>query len=313
MEKTLTTEERIRRAEELYNRRKMQNLGVRVTSTAKTPESKKDIWLLKKMILQILICLVIYFIFYLIQNGNYIFSEEVISRTKDILSKDINFAVIYEQVTSYMANIQKDFEENSEDKSSQDQEQSQEQNLIEEQMIENSQEESEGMIQNPVTEENIGGAELENIVSPEEEVKQLSQMELDANEIKQNYELIYPIRGTITSRYGPRNPTTASVPKNHTGIDIAANTGTVIKAALEGTVEIASLEGDYGKHLKIVKDDVAIIYAHCSKLYLKKGDVVQKGDPIGEVGATGNVTGPHLHFEIRKQERYVNPDLIIQF
>lgn len=68
-----------------------------------------------------------------------------------------------------------------------------------------------------------------------------------------------------------------------------------------------------GNHLKIVKDDVAIVYAHCNKLYLKKGDIVKQGDKIAEVGATGNVTGPHLHFEIRKQERYVNPDLVMQF
>lgn len=58
---------------------------------------------------------------------------------------------------------------------------------------------------------------------------------------------------------------------------------------------------------------MAVIYAHCSKLYLKQGDVVKQGDNIAEVGATGNVTGPHLHFEIRKQERYVNPDFIMTF
>ena len=138
-------------------------------------------------------------------------------------------------------------------------------------------------------------------------------MEIDANYIKEKYSLAKPITGTITSRYGTRNPTTASVPKNHTGIDIAAKTGTVIYAALDGVVKISSSEGDYGKHLRIEKDDIAIYYAHCSKLYVKKGDTVQKGDAIAEVGATGNSTGPHLHFEIRREERYINPDLILEF
>lgn len=170
---------------------------------------------------------------------------------------------------------------------------------------------------NENSEENIGGAEppLENIAEGESEEpkKELSQMEIDANEIKNKYALIKPIEGTITSRFGLRNPTTPTVPKNHTGIDIAANTGTVIKAALDGTVTLASSEGDYGNHLKIQKDDIEIIYAHCSKLYLKEGDIVKQGDAIAEVGATGNVTGPHLHFEFRKEGRYVDPDLVMEF
>ena len=131
--------------------------------------------------------------------------------------------------------------------------------------------------------------------------------------IKSKYNLIKPLVGTITSRFGHRDPTTATVPKNHTGIDIAANTGTVIYAALDGVVKIASSEGDYGNHLRIEKDDVAIYYAHCNKLYVKEGDYVTQNQPIAEVGATGNVTGPHLHFEIRKEDRYVDPDMILNF
>lgn len=68
-----------------------------------------------------------------------------------------------------------------------------------------------------------------------------------------------------------------------------------------------------GNHLKIQQDDVITLYAHCSKIYVKEGDVVEQGQEIGEVGATGNVTGPHLHFEIRKSERLVNPDDLLSF
>lgn len=55
------------------------------------------------------------------------------------------------------------------------------------------------------------------------------------------------------------------------------------------------------------------VYAHCKTIYVKKGDTITQGQAIGEVGSTGNVTGPHLHFEIRKENRYVNPDLILDF
>ena len=74
---------------------------------------------------------------------------------------------------------------------------------------------------------------------------------------------------------------------------------------------MVSSYGDYGKHYRIQNDDVTIIYAHCSKLYLKEGDYVTQGQEIAEVGSTGNSTGPHLHFEIRKEDRLVDPQLIL--
>lgn len=55
------------------------------------------------------------------------------------------------------------------------------------------------------------------------------------------------------------------------------------------------------------------LYAHCKTIYVKEGDIVKQGEQIAEVGSTGNVTGPHLHFEFRKEDRYVDPDLVIQF
>ena len=66
-----------------------------------------------------------------------------------------------------------------------------------------------------------------------------------------------------------------------------------------------------GNHLKITNKDVTIIYAHCNKLYVKQGDSIKQGQEIAEVGSTGNSTGPHLHFEIRKGDRLVDPQKII--
>lgn len=306
MERTLSAEERIKRAEEIYYKRKMQNVGVRVTANSAHGKEKPNYKLLKKMILQILICTMIYTIFYLVQHTNYIFSEDCINKTKEILSYDINFQNIYNEVRNKLNDIivnTKIKEENNENLEKTDENK-------EESTIDNS------TNQNPTTEENIGGANEEVNTEQNEDqtnIEGLTQMEIDANYIKLNYSLSKPIEGTITSRFGLRNPTTKSVPKNHTGIDIAANTGTIIYAALDGIVKIASEEGDYGKHLRIEKDNIAIYYAHCSKLYVSEGQTINKGDAIAEVGATGNVTGPHLHFEIRREERYVNPDLIMQF
>ena len=138
-------------------------------------------------------------------------------------------------------------------------------------------------------------------------------MEIDAQYIKANCSIIKPLEGEITSRFGMRNPTVPTVPKYHTGIDIARVVGTVIISAIEGDVEVVSSQGDYGNHIKITNGEVSTLYAHCSKIYVKQGDHIVQGQEIAEVGETGNVTGPHLHFEIRRNNQYVDPDLILQF
>ena len=75
---------------------------------------------------------------------------------------------------------------------------------------------------------------------------------------------------------------------------------------------LASSTGDYGNHLIIQTNDITLVYAHCNKLYVKEGENVKQGQEIAEVGATGNATGPHLHFEIRYQDRYVDPQLVLE-
>lgn len=138
-------------------------------------------------------------------------------------------------------------------------------------------------------------------------------MEVNALFVKTNYSLIKPLEGEITSRFGHREPTVPTVPKNHTGIDIAEDIGKIIVASMEGDVTLVSSEGDYGNHIKITNGEVTTLYAHCSKIYVKEGEHIVQGQQIAEVGATGNVTGPHLHFEIRRNNEYIDPDLVLQF
>ena len=286
MEKIINSDERIRRAEEIYNRRRNQNFGYSYRNTH--IYEKKHNKPVKKLIKQIILCVIIYVVIIVVKNCDYIFTQEFLSNVKVVLNYNVELEKYYNKVMNFFYNQ----EENQK---------------IEENMQKTTTEETNINTQET---ENIGGAnELQNLV----EKQDLSQMEIDANNLKNTYKLIRPLEGTITSRFGQRESTTPTVPKNHTGIDIAAKTGTDIIAALDGVVEIASNEGDYGKHLKIKKDDVTLVYAHCSELLKKQGDIIKQGDVIAKVGATGNVTGPHLHFEIRKENRCINPDLVIQF
>ena len=156
--------------------------------------------------------------------------------------------------------------------------------------------------------DNVGSGEKQIYETAVEGINQLSE---DAKYIKENYNVKAPVKGTITSKFGCRVDDNPIVSAYHTGLDIAANTGTAIYAALDGNVIEASTISGYGKCIMIQKDNIIMVYAHCSKLNVKKGQNVKQGEKIGEVGMTGNATGPHVHFEIRYDGRYVNPEDIL--
>ncbi len=290
MERTISVEEKIRRAEQIYERRKQGN--TRPVATVSVNQEKKDIKLLRKMIIQILVCISIYLVIYAIQNNEYVFSEDFTNKANKILSYDTNFLELYQNIKNQ---IQSFFQGQEEEEVKQE----------------------ENVVQN-----GIGGADetLEQNVAEqgeiseqvEQEEKVLTQEEQDVQNVKNTTTFIKPVEGVISSKFGVRETATGNVPKNHTGTDIAANLGTKIKSATEGEVVLASEEGDYGKHLKIQIGEVSVIYAHCNALYVKQGDRVVQGQEIAEVGSTGNSTGPHLHFEIRISERKVDPESILE-
>ena len=117
--------------------------------------------------------------------------------------------------------------------------------------------------------------------------------------------LINPISGTITSRYGSNDSVRDHT---HAGLDIVAPTGTSIKAAASGTVTFSGWSGGYGYVVKIDHGSgVTTVYAHCSQLLVSVGENVSQGDIIAKVGSTGNSTGPHLHLEVRKNGITYNP------
>lgn len=302
MERTMSVEEKIRRAEEIYEKRK-QGMERPVT-TVNLNNNKKDIKLLKKMIVQIIICSCIYFVIYLVHNSNYVFSEDFIKQVNEILSYDTNFFLLYQNIKESIEEIMNNKKQDSQDQNKGQEEQNNEQ----EQQDENK--ESEIDNNKETIQEAIGGAE--EVEQQSNETIQLSQAELDIVDIKSTTNFIKPLEGVISSKYGIRETATGNVPKNHTGTDIAANLGTKIKSATDGEVVLASSEGDYGKHLKIQIGEVSIIYAHCNNLYVKQGDKIVQGQEIAEVGSTGNSTGPHLHFEIRVHERTVDPQNILE-
>ena len=340
MEKSISQEERIRRAEEIYSRRRYNNrYGESLYRSGETrnryqPQETRKIKgkMINKMIIQMIVCVIIYTCIYMLQYSNYLFSKDMVEKTKEVLSYDISIENLYNKSNEFFSNLKKKFNwgvnnEQNDNVNVEAQDQNTEETNIENSNAESSENTSENtseannenvdnseisqndasteVTNNDTTQLAVGGAD--ETQQPEEEK---SQEEQDVDYVKQNVSIIWPIKGVITSRFGNRTPTEI-VTANHKGLDIAGNMGDNIVSAMDGTVVQYSEEGDYGKHLRIQSGEVLTLYAHCSELLVQEGSTVKQGDVIAKVGATGRATGPHLHFEIRRDDRFINPELIL--
>jgi murein DD-endopeptidase MepM/ murein hydrolase activator NlpD len=116
------------------------------------------------------------------------------------------------------------------------------------------------------------------------------------------------VPGEITSAFGRRTDPLDGGTKYHTGVDLRAPEGSPIRAAADGIVKMVGRRGGYGNAVEIDHGaGQTTLYAHASELLVTKGQTVAAGDTIGLAGQTGRATGPHLHFEVRVNDRPVDP------
>ena len=210
MEKTISQEERMRRAQEIYNRRRTGNIN-RTRVPVGSVNNKIQLSLFKKMLLQLAICSIIYVIFYLIKNTGYFFSEDVLNKTKEMLSYDINFSNVYTQINTFIENNKDKFmippqgEENQEHNETTNQ-------IAEENKVDddkNKKQETNIVNENKQESGGIGGAEVNQVVEEANQDTQKTQMEIDADYIKENYKFKVPVKRncyfTIWNERGKRN------------------------------------------------------------------------------------------------------------
>lgn len=131
------------------------------------------------------------------------------------------------------------------------------------------------------------------------------------NKPDKNSFLSLPAQGNVTSSFGYRtDPVTREKGAFHSGIDIAAPRGSDVYASADGKIIQAGYHrGGYG-NLVIIQhsDDLRTYYGHLAKITVVKGQTISRGMVLGTVGSSGKTTGPHLHFEVRKGDKAIDPD-----
>ena len=120
----------------------------------------------------------------------------------------------------------------------------------------------------------------------------------------------YPFYGTITSTFGHReNPFGGNTIETHKGLDISGPIGSPVKAMAKGTVEFAGRRGGFGNCIMLKHGNgYETLYGHLSKILVHVGQKVDIGQQIGKIGSTGRSTGPHLHYEVHKNGKQINPE-----
>ena len=123
--------------------------------------------------------------------------------------------------------------------------------------------------------------------------------------------LIRPVSGAISSRYGMRRHPILGYRRMHSGLDFRARSGTPIYAATHGTVSFSGRNGGYGNFVRINHaGGLATGYAHMSRIAVRNGQSVERGQVIGYVGSTGLSTGPHLHYEMYRNGQKIDPSTV---
>ncbi|MEP6945580.1 MAG: M23 family metallopeptidase [Acidobacteriota bacterium] len=155
---------------------------------------------------------------------------------------------------------------------------------------------------------NAGGPELLEGLPEDAEVDQ----ELKAAVVSmapENLPTVWPHTGKINNEFGfRRNPFGGRTYEFHPGMDIDGERGEVVYAPANGTVIKAGQTGGYGNMIEIDHGHgLTTRYGHLSKIEVQIGDTITRGNEIGLIGSTGRSTGPHLHFELRLNDRSINP------
>ena len=241
---------------------------------------KKKEEILKKNLIQTIICIIALAAFVLINNINVPFTSNISKKINSILSYNIDFKSVYKDVETFARDS--------------------------------------GIFTSGKSEDSDEPEEMEEIVLQVHEEKEDDNSEEEfrdgfprntcEDEIDINRDVIAPVKGNVGSEFGMRNHPIYGREIFHYGIDIEAEEGTPIMAAMGGKVEKTARNDGYGNYIIINhEEELFTLYAHCSEIIAEEGQEIKIGESIAKVGNTGNTSGTHLHFEIWKDKKALNP------
>jgi biotin carboxyl carrier protein len=139
-------------------------------------------------------------------------------------------------------------------------------------------------------------------------LRQLEHLVSRTGAIVSKLPLTWPVRGPVNSGYGLRRSPWTGRPEEHEGLDIGTLSGTPVQSPASGTVVTACAGGPFGRHVVLDHGNgVHSLYGHLSKIEVRAGEPVEKGQTIGLTGSSGRSTGPHLHYEILVEGKPMDP------
>ena len=242
MERIISDNEKIRRAEEIYFRRNNKNINI----SSENEFEKNKSYLGSRILLKIVLVLNITIAVLGFQNKDFIFTQEFLDNIStfniDINEKIKNIVYSFfvdskEKSNEFIKNSKEEFVQNN----TENQIHSLNENSVTESQIDNA-------IESSISENKIDS--INNTDNNEEKVSSINQMDLDIQNLENAYYFIKPIDGIVSSSFGARESKYQNVTGYHTGVDIASKSGTIIKASMEGIVSLVSNEGDYRKSYK---------------------------------------------------------------
>ena len=268
----------------------------------KTSSGKEDMFL-KITVIQLTVALILFGVIFFISKTNSTLFAELSRQLDELLEEDFDYNDFVPFDTDDVFGLF-----------------GKEESTAEESTSENLQTESES--------ESVWGleestySEDEDVTKAEEELSASGGEDLSVDEGLEimNFEkysssecAVYPVNGTVTSEFGYRTHPIYGTQGLHSGKDIAADEGTNIYCALDGTVLETGVGEKSGNYIKVEHEGgVITLYAHCKEILVSEGIRVRKGEKIALVGATGLVTGPHLHFEVIINSEKCDPDFLLE-
>mgnify|MGYP002521756571 FL=1 len=159
----------------------------------------------------------------------------------------------------------------------------------------------------PVSGELLGAAVAEQAAAELAPQRELPALAVGEQRIL-GFSYASPLEGTVTSPFGWRDDPNGGGECFHYGMDIAGEEGAAVSCFADGTVGVVGDSAILGRYVTVDHaGGFSTLYAHCSAVTVSAGQSVRKGDELARVGATGNATGAHLHFEIHDGSEYLNP------